>query len=70
MTADEFRKALDKLDMPQTEAARRMRVSLRTVQNWIAGTHEVPGPVEVLVETWLACPEALKHAPEEGRDDE
>lgn len=60
MTAGELRDALDTLDLTQTEAARRLHVSLRTVQNWCAGTHEVPGPVEVLIRTWLHHPELLQ----------
>lgn len=67
MTADELRDALDQLDLTQTEAARRMRVSLRTVQTWVAGKHEIPGPAEVLVKTWLAHPETL---PDEENSDE
>lgn len=59
MTPDELRDALDELGMTQTECARRMRVSLRTVQTWVSGKHEIPGPAEVLVETWLAHPEVL-----------
>lgn len=62
MTAEDLREALVRLDLTQTEAARRLRVSLRTVQNWCAGHHEVPGPVEVLVETWLRHPELLQEA--------
>lgn len=65
MTADELRDALDELNLTQTEAARRLHVSLRTVQNWVAGTHEVPGPVEVLIRTWLRHPELLQEADDE-----
>ena len=60
MTADELRDALDALGLTQTEAARRLRVSLRTMQNWCAGTHEVPGPAEVLIGTWCRHPELLE----------
>lgn len=60
MTAEELREALDDLGLTQTEAARRLRVSLRTVQNWCGGQHEVPGPVEVLIEAWRRHPELLQ----------
>lgn len=60
MTSEELREALDELDMTQTEAARRLRVSLRTMQNWVAGKHEVPGPVEVLFGLWRRHPELLE----------
>lgn len=65
MTASELREALDCLDLTQAEAARRLRVSLRTVQNWCAGTHEVPGPVKVLIQTWLRHPELLQEVDNE-----
>ena len=64
MTADELREAFNTLGLTQTEAAKRLHVTLRTVQNWCGGKHEVPGPVEVLIETWLTHPELL----EEGTD--
>lgn len=60
VNASELRAALAELNMTQTEAARRLHVSLRTVQNWVAGVHDVPGPVEVLVRTWCRHPELLQ----------
>lgn len=65
MTAGELRDALDTLDLTQTEAARRLHVSLRSVQNWCAGKHEVPGPVKVLIRTWLRHPQLLQEASDE-----
>lgn len=65
MTEHGLRETLDALELTQTEAARRLRVSLRTVQNWCAGTYEVPGPVEVLVETWLRHPDLLEEGDHE-----
>lgn len=62
MSPDELRATLDELGLNQTQAARRLRVSLRTMQNWIAGTHEVPGPAKVLLETWRRHPELLQEA--------
>lgn len=54
MDAKELRAALDTLGISQREAARRLRVSDRAVRYWIAGEREIPGPVEALVECWLA----------------
>ena len=62
VTADELREALAELGLNQTQAAERLDVSLRTVQNWCAGVHEVPGPVVVLIRTWLRHPELLQEA--------
>lgn len=67
MSNEEFRRALDALGLSQTEAARRFRVGLRSVQHWVAGTHKVPPPVEVLLETWRANPELLLEDEEEAR---
>lgn len=53
MDAGELREALEELGISQREAARRLRVSPRTVRYWVAGDREIPGPVEVLVECWL-----------------
>lgn len=62
MKADELREALEKLGLTQVAAAKRLHVSLRSVQNWVAGSHDVPGPVKVLVRTWLRHPELLEEA--------
>lgn len=51
--SQEFRDALEELGLSQVEAARRLRVTDRTVRYWVAGEREIPGPVEVLIEDWL-----------------
>ena len=53
MTAQGFRDALAKLGINQVQAARALRVDPRTVRRWIAGDVKIPGPVEILLETWL-----------------
>ena len=53
MTATQFRKALNRLGVNQTQMAKALRVTPRTVRNWVAGNVEIPGPVEVLLEGWL-----------------
>lgn len=54
MTPAAFRTALDRLGLTQSEAARRLGVDPRTVRRWIAGDRKIPGPVAVLLRTWLA----------------
>ena len=53
MTPKEFRNAIAKLGINQTQAARALRVDPRTVRRWVAGDVNIPGPVEVLLEGWL-----------------
>lgn len=54
MTPADFRAALDRLELSQSEAARRLGVDPRTVRRWIAGDRRIPGPVVELLRTWLA----------------
>lgn len=56
MEPEELRRALVQLDLTQAEAARALGVGLRTVQGWVAGEHEIPGPAARLVRLWLRHP--------------
>jgi DNA-binding transcriptional regulator YiaG len=60
MTPEQFQSALDRLELSQLEASRRLEVDGRTVRRWIAGDREIPGPVRVLLRTWLAHPKLLQ----------
>jgi hypothetical protein len=55
MTATELRAALKKLGISQLEAARRLRITGRTMQRYVASDTHIPGPVEILVEQWLTA---------------
>ncbi len=57
MTADEFRAALDLLGLSVSAFAEllvalgdRANDKLRTVQRWAAGTQDIPGPVQALLQ--------------------
>jgi DNA-binding transcriptional regulator YiaG len=54
MSAADFRAALARLGLSQSEAARRCGVNPRTVRRWIAGDRPIPGPVIALIRTWMA----------------
>ena len=60
VTPRQLKDALDQLGLTQTAAAIRLSVSLRTMQNWCAGVHEVPGAVELLLRLWLRHPELME----------
>lgn len=57
MTGAELRDTLDRIGLTKAEAAQLLDVTPRTVQNWISGTHAVPGAVDRLLRTWLRRPE-------------
>lgn len=57
MKGEELRDAIAKLGLTQSEAARLLDVTPRTVGNWIRGRHEVPGAVGRLLRTWIRRPE-------------
>lgn len=48
----EFRKVLKRLGLSQSEAARRLYVSVNTVQRWISGARKIPGPTIACLEAW------------------
>lgn len=49
MTADEFRALLAKLGITQAEAARRLHVCLKTVNNWAGGRHAIRESCALLI---------------------
>ena len=53
MTPAEIRAALATLGLTQAEAAKRLGVTLRTVQHWVAGTRNPGQPVCMLLREWL-----------------
>ena len=55
MTAKQFRTALRRLGLNQTEAAKRLGVTPRAVRFWIAADRKIPEPVAILLRTWLTA---------------
>jgi hypothetical protein len=53
MTISEFKDCLTSLALSQTEAARLLSVSPRTVRRWAEIPHQIPGPVEQALRAWL-----------------
>jgi len=49
MDRQEFTRALEQLSLNQTSAAKLLGVSDRSVRNWVAGTHEIPRSVEIVL---------------------
>jgi DNA-binding transcriptional regulator YiaG len=45
MSKDDFHKLLKRLDLNQTDLAKRLYVNRTTVNRWSTGAREVPGPV-------------------------
>ncbi len=53
MTNSEFQDCLDRLGLSQTEAARLLSVSPRTVRRWAEERAEIPGPAEQALHAWI-----------------
>lgn len=49
----DFRMALNELGLHQTEAAKLLSVSDRTLRRWTEETAEIPGPAEQALRAWL-----------------
>lgn len=49
MDRKEFTRAIDQLDLNQTSASKLLGVSDRSVRNWVAGTHEIPKSVQIVL---------------------
>jgi hypothetical protein len=49
MTPNQFRKALERLGLTQTEAAPLLGVQPRAVRRWLAGDREIPNASVILV---------------------
>ncbi len=54
MTANQFRLALDRLQLSQLEAARLFKSNGRTVRRWAIGERSVPTTVEIVIKLMLA----------------
>lgn len=52
MTPAELRKALARLELTQSEAARRMYVSRLKIWRWYHGVTRIPGEITALLECW------------------
>ena len=53
MTTANFRDFLDQLGLSQSEAARLLSVSPRTIRRWADVPSEMPGPAEQALRAWL-----------------
>lgn len=53
MSPDEFRTALDELNLSRREAAQALGVSNATVRHWLSGRHSIPGPAVRLLRLWI-----------------
>ena len=51
MKAEDLKRLRERLDITQAELARRLKVDVMTVSRWERGVIEIPGPVEVAMET-------------------
>lgn len=63
----ELRKVLKRLGLSQSEASRRLYVSVKTVQRWVSGARAIPGPAIAALEAWqrqAQAEEALKRVQE------
>jgi DNA-binding transcriptional regulator YiaG len=62
MTPADLKSARHALGLSAEDFARWVRIAGgRTVRRWEAGSQDIPGPVQVLVEVVMAVPEARQH---------
>ena len=67
VSPSEFRKVLKRLGLSQSEASRRLYVSVNTVQRWVSGARAIPGPAIAALEAWqrqAKAEQALKRVKE------
>ena len=57
MNPIEFTAAIDGLGLRQAAVARGLDVDRTTVRRWQRGLRAIPGPVRMLVLTWLKWPQ-------------
>lgn len=63
MTPQDLRRARRKLGLSQMGLAGLLRLgSARTVRRWEREGKDIPGPVAILIETWLRFPITLQIA--------
>jgi DNA-binding transcriptional regulator YiaG len=60
MTSDEFREAIDKLSLSQSDVARLLNIDGRTVRRYAGGDAPVIGPVELMLRLLLERPTLLR----------
>src|SRR5215210_2282180 len=60
MTHDELRQLLDALNLTRAEFAKLVGVSKRTVDNWLIGERNVPGPVHKYLELFSRLPREVQ----------
>ena len=60
VTSEEFREAIEALEMPQSQAAAYLRVTQATVSRWASGARPVPGIAVKVLEDALAAQEATR----------
>ena len=53
MTDDEFRAAIQSLDLPDTDAGRVLGCDPRTIRRWMSGERSVPEAIAKLVRLML-----------------
>lgn len=53
MTARQLAAALKRLELSQSEAARRLGVTRSAMYRWLAEERKIPGPVAAAVNCWL-----------------
>jgi DNA-binding transcriptional regulator YiaG len=62
MTADQFSKIIESLDLTQIETAALLGVDDRTIRRWVGGERDVPGPVVRFLNYLLATGKVGKYA--------
>ena len=62
MTADEYRKAIERLGLSQVAAARLLGVDARTSRRWATGERELPGPAVRFLRYLLRSGKSGEHA--------
>lgn len=68
MTSDEFREAIDKLSLSQSDVARLLNIDGRTVRRYAGGDAPVIGPVELMLRLLVARPALLRVVRRIGQD--
>jgi DNA-binding transcriptional regulator YiaG len=62
MTSDEYRKALETLDLTQGGGARLLGVDDRTSRRWACGEREIPPPAERFLRYLIATGRSGEYA--------
>jgi DNA-binding transcriptional regulator YiaG len=62
MTPDEYREAIERLDLSQVGAARLLGVDERTSRRWAIGERPIPGPAERFLRYLIATGRSGEYA--------